>query len=432
MNKLYVCVVILVAAAFTVVFDTFPRSTVSELEKRELTKFPEFSIGRLASGEFTRDVSAWFSDSEPYRDMLMALSMKTRDLLTLNVGGEEESVRFHASTDTTEPIEEEQDSDEPANIDNSSANEKAKIANAGIIVIGSGPKVRAVMAFGGKGSGGGRYAAVANKYKATFPNVNVYCMVIPTAIEFYCPDKVRNRTASQKAAIDNIYRHLNGGVKGVDIYSALSRHTAEDIYLRTDHHWAPLGAYYAAREFATLAEVPFADLSTYDADTVRHYVGTMKKFSGDNAVGRAPEDFVFYIPNGVDYATTYIRYQTGRNRQVVSESDPEEGPFFFPYDDGSSSAYLTFMRGDLNTTMVKTSTSNGRHLLILKDSFGNALPGYLFHSFEEIHVVDCRYFTKNILRYAREHRITDVLFANNIGHAHAPATARSYHQYLEQ
>ena len=303
----------------------------------------------------------------------------------------------------------------------------------GMLLIGRGDTLRAVEPFKGMSERGTAYAEAVNRYKRMLgDSVRVYCMVIPTAVAFYCPTEGLQWTGDEQEALANIDSHLEDSVLFVHLFDTLQAHSSEPIYSRTDHHWAPLGAYYAAREFATLAEVPFADLSTYDADTVRHYVGTMKKFSGDNAVGRAPEYLVFYIPNGLDYATTYIRYQTGRNRQVVSESDPEEGPFFFPYDDGSSSAYLTFMRGDLNTTMVKTSTSNGRHLLILKDSFGNALPGYLFHSFEEIHVVDCRYFTKNILRYAREHRITDVLFANNIGHAHAPATARSYHQYLEQ
>jgi hypothetical protein len=303
----------------------------------------------------------------------------------------------------------------------------------GMLIIGRGDTLRAVEPFKGLSERGIAYAEAVNRYKDLLgDSVRVYCMVIPTAVAFYCPTEGLQWTSDEREALANIEGHLADSVIFVNLYDTLKAHSSEPIYSRTDHHWAPLGAYYAAREFAAVAEVPFEDLSTYKADTIRHYVGTMMKFSGDNAVGRAPEDFVFYIPNGVEYATTYIRYQTGKSRQVISETEPEEGPFFFPYNDGSSSAYLTFMKGDLNTTMVKTSTTNGRRLLILKDSFGNALPGYLFHSFEEVHVVDCRYFTKNIRRYATDNHITDVLFANNIGHAHAPATANSYHKYLEQ
>ena len=70
-HYIYIAVIALVFLAFAVVFDTFPRSTVSELEKRELATFPEFSWERLADGSFTSDVSTWFSDSEPFRDVFM-------------------------------------------------------------------------------------------------------------------------------------------------------------------------------------------------------------------------------------------------------------------------------------------------------------------------------------------------------------------------
>ena len=50
----------------------------------------------------------------------------------------------------------------------------------------------------------------------------------------------------------------------------------------------------------------------------------------------------------------------------------------------------------------------------MKDSFGNALPGYMFYSFSEVHVIDFRYNNKNIADYVRRNGITDVLFAFNM------------------
>ena len=64
--------------------------------------------------------------------------------------------------------------------------------------------------------------------------------------------------------------------------------------------------------------------------------------------------------------------------------------------------------------------------MILKDSYGNDLPGYLFASFSEIHVVDYRYFRKNIVDYAHNNGITDVLFANNLIHASMNNTYETY------
>ena len=56
--------------------------------------------------------------------------------------------------------------------------------------------------------------------------------------------------------------------------------------------------------------------------------------------------------------------------------------------------------------------NNGRKLVMFKDSFGNALVPFLLNSFEEICVVDMRYFELNAIDYIQEKGATDVLFAD--------------------
>ena len=434
-SKAYILLFGLLFAAFAVVFNTFPRSTFSELEKRELAVFPEFTTEKLFDGSFTSEVSSWFSDSEPFRDRFMWLSMQVKDLIRLDTG--EENITFHAAEpeeqENLEDLESLENQDAEYNYENHiTADENAKIANAGIIIVGSGEKVRALMAYGGSGKGCTGYAEAANKYKETFPHVNVYCMVIPTSVEYYCPEKMRNRTNPQRPTIDNVIRHLSPDVKPVDIYETLGEHAEEDIYLRTDHHWAPLGAYYAAQKFAQVAGVPFRDLTSYDRKVVHGYVGSMYGYSKDISVKEAPEDFVYYVPRDVTYTTTYIDYTIDENYRVIGMGRPYKSIFFYKYKDGSGGAYCTFMGSDTRITHVQTSTHNGRRLLILKDSFGNALPGYLFYSFEDIFVVDSRYFTKNMLDYVNENQITDILFANNIFKAYSSHTYSNYVRFLNQ
>lgn len=440
LSKIYIIILGVLFAAFVVVFNTFPRSQVSELEKRQLATFPEFTFEKLFDGSFTNDVSSWFSDSEPYRDELMALSMQTKEWIKLKTS-DEEQVTFHASTDApqTESDASEQTGSQPAADDDAEptppdelAEENAKIANAGILIVGTGEKVRALMAFGGSATGCVGYANSANKYKETFPDVNVYCMVIPTSIEFYCPEKARKSTKPQRPVIDNVIAHLDPGVKAVDIYNILKEHAREDIYLRTDHHWAPLGAYYAAKKFAEVAGVPFRTLDSYEQHVVHRYVGSMYGYSKDISVKNAPEDFVYYTPLGVDYTTTYVNMTVTDGLRVTGESKPYNGPFFYKYKDGSGGAYCTFMGSDMKLTTVRTSTKNGRRLIILKDSFGNAIPGWLFFSFEEIHVIDSRYFKRNMVDYVRTNHITDILFANNIFKAYSSHTYGNYTRFLTQ
>ena len=54
---------------------------MSEAEKRELAKFPEFSVTALLSGTYFSDIASWFSDTVPFRDTLVAINSKFQHIL---------------------------------------------------------------------------------------------------------------------------------------------------------------------------------------------------------------------------------------------------------------------------------------------------------------------------------------------------------------
>ena len=438
----------------------FPRSTESITEKRELKKFPELSAESWFSGDFTAGVSEWFSDTVPFRDEVTDLSTQLRELR----GFRQDGIRLHnvgtvqtdaSKPDTSAPEQPSEPQEQPGtdsgeSVENSSTAQTSKpqtttaapteeeepvineddsvtITNNGIAVVGT----RALMLYGGSYSVGEKYAGVVNRYKELLGNdVNVYAMVIPTSCEFYSPDSVKVYCGSQKDNIDYVYSLLNNST-GVDAYSSLKKHLREDIYLRTDHHWAPLGAYYAAQAFAETAGVPFMDISEYEQRVVHDYVGTMYGYSGDAVLKNNPEDFVYYVPKTVDYTTTYYDYilQDGK---IAGANAPYEADFFIKYSDGSGMAYCTFMGGDAKIVKVSTNAGTGRKLAIFKDSYGNALPPFLMGSFDEIIVIDMRYFTHNAIDYLKENGVTDVLFANNAFHAATASTVTYYNNFLTQ
>lgn len=436
-NRFVVAFIAMLMTAFVVVFCTLPRSTYSDLEKRDLLRFPKFSWTSLFGGHFTADVSNWFSDSEPFRDVFMRGSMELKSLQAFKT---KESVTFHAAQETTSVevvadtslmtdalgnqrvIEEFQNN----------VNANAKMENAGVIVVGNAPNARALMAFKNKNQGEKNFAKVVNTYRQTFgSDVNVYCMVIPTAVEYYCPANAESCTDPEFPVLTELYVLIDSVVNVVDLYMVLGEHVDEDIYLRTDHHWSPLGAYYAARQFAMVANVKVPELDDFVSDTIKNYVGSMYGFSKDVNVKKSPEDFVYYKPLNIEYETTYIKYDLDEEFQIVGEEKPHQGEFFVKVS-GSSSAYCTFMGSDARITRVKTNADCPRRLLVMKDSFGNAIPGYLFGSFEEIHVIDFRYFTYNIKDYVAEHGITDILMANNISHVCSGAIGSAYKRFLNQ
>ncbi|MFQ9435005.1 MAG: DHHW family protein [Ruminococcus callidus] len=263
---------------------------------------------------------------------------------------------------------------------------------------------RAISIYGGSFSRGEKYATTLNEYKKQLGSkVNVYSLVAPTAVSFYLPDSYAGYTGSEPDNIDHIDENLKD-VKAVDAYAALAAHTDEDIYARTDHHWLPLGAYYAAEAFAKTANVSFAPLSGYTKTTLSGYLGSMYTFTKSAVLQENPEDFTYYTPHN-QYTTQY--YDTN----FTNERD---GKLLISLDNVEPvSWYLVFMGGDEKITHVKTDVTNKRTLVIVKDSYGNALVPYLTQSFSDIYVIDMRYFDLNAVSFMQQVGATDVLFAMN-------------------
>ena len=62
---------LVLCAGFLLGLCWFLRPAESETEKRELTKFPTFTMDTFLSGEFTDQVSLWYADTFPGREGLI-------------------------------------------------------------------------------------------------------------------------------------------------------------------------------------------------------------------------------------------------------------------------------------------------------------------------------------------------------------------------
>lgn len=412
------------------------RPTESEIENRNLAKFPSFSWSDYISGKYTADIANYYNDTVPKREWFKNLTASMRRHMGVQM---EDDVKFYGTLhvnkdsepETTEPLVTTQPiqtqvgtepvttaQDQPAVSqqitaattvaveENDDSKEDGEISNNILIY-----KKRGIMLYGGSYAAGRNYASYVNAYKSDLgENVNVYSMVIPTPCSYYMPDKYKNLIGSEQGNIDNINQYLDG-VEPVNVYDILGQHTDELIYPRTDHHWGAIAAYYAAQEFASVAQVPFRDISQFEKITKPGYVGTLYGYSGDIVLKDNPEDFVYYAPQE-DYTTTYYNSdmsneRTGRLLINLEKVKPV-------------SWYLVYMGSDDRITHIQTSARNGRRLCIVKDSYGNALTPYFMDSFEDIYVIDMRYFKPNAISFMKEHNVTDVLFAMNTFSATGP------------
>lgn len=253
------------------------------------------------------------------------------------------------------------------------------------------------------GGDGANYAQYLNEFKEKVGSgVNVFNMVVPTAGAYYLPAGYENYNASHRDSINSIANKLVN-VINIDAYAALEAHTSEYIYTRTDHHWQPLGAYYAAKAFCETAQVPVKELSTYTEEVIPDFVGTMYAFTDYNErIKNDPDTFTYYIPS-TGYTATY--YTT----DFHIDEDAKYYTSIFVEQSGSG-AYSTFMGGDKKIVKIETENKNGRKLCVFKDSYGNAEIPFYIDSFEEIYVCDVRYFDLYAPDFIQQNGITDVLF----------------------
>lgn len=255
---------------------------------------------------------------------------------------------------------------------------------------------RGMEPFGGSSSGGAATAEVFNEFKRRVGDgVQVYAMPIPLASAFYAPEGYESSITSAVKCFGGL-RDALVDVQYVDLLEALGGHTTEEIYARTDHHWHALGAYYASKALCAKAGVPFATLDNFTKQSFEGFLGSVYSTWGVSELGKYPETFVWYEPKQ-EYTAHYYSHHYNFSFS---------GPLF-----STSKSYLKFIYGDSYAVRVETGVQNGRKLLVIKDSFGNALAPFLIAGFEEVYVVDFRDFQCNVLDFIEENQITDVTFA---------------------
>ncbi|MBP3322720.1 MAG: hypothetical protein J6M16_00845 [Clostridia bacterium] len=443
-----------VFALLTLFLVVFPRSSVSDIENRELAKFPKFTTEKYFSGQYTAGIATFYDDTVPYRDDFKNAGNNFKGLFGLpaaedeiifingpdmgenqiqpdeNDGTESKpdegttskkpestpstapstapsekpvSTNSEPSVETTlegsagrQPADKTIAEMEPDQKDFTEVDADFNMAGSMIIVKQDG-HYRGLELFGG-GSGNSYVNSLNALQEKVGDKATIWSMPAPLACEFYTPANAQNYVSSAADCFESIASRLDPEIRSIDLCSVYAKHTEEKIFLRTDHHWTALGAYYAARTFAEAAQVPFADISEYEKGTNEGYVGTLYAFSGDPRLLNDPEDFDYYVPTN-EYQTYY--YDTAFNFSHTGK---------LLVDVSTSNSYLMFISGDGYIVKVDTDVDNGRKLLVIKDSYGNAQIPFYTSSFETIYVADVRYLERNLVNFIEDLGITDVLF----------------------
>ena len=155
-----------------------------------------------------------------------------------------------------------------------------------------------------------------------------------------------------------------------------------DPYYHTDHHWTTAGAQAA---YHIWAEATGHTARSYDLTLATDsFRGTLysKVLLPDSVY-----DSVYYAP------------------EITVESvvcDGKDGALYDLSALEQKDKYELFLGGNYGQCVITTGTENGKHLLLVKDSFANSFVPFLTGDYETITMIDLRYYRGSMAELAAE------------------------------
>ena len=245
-----------------------------------------------------------------------------------------------------------------------------------------------------------RFAAAINAYAEILDGTDMYVGIIPTQLEFAEPI-YSNLEDSQSEAIEYIYSRLNSDITCIDIRSALAPHTDEYIYFRTDHHWTMRGAYYGYLALCEAALMDSVDIDDYEMHEMTDFHGYLSDFVSDKSLITNPDVLEWY---DIDKAGTIS------NSLRAYDKDGSWHTYHTPVFYNERNDYDFFLGADHPLAVYRNSAvKNGRTILVISDSFINALAPWLMKTYSRVVLINPRSYYSTLKAAADEFKPDDAL-----------------------
>lgn len=230
-----------------------------------------------------------------------------------------------------------------------------------------------------------------------------------------CPE------ADQSAALDDFAEKIEALPYGnsVDLtaplLAAAKRNPDAQLYYRTDHHWTTDAAYLAYGEIVGML------------DAVNGANSGRDEFNGAGHALPSPVELSKLTKHEADdfYGTMYAKFKGGNLSPdtltwydvSVTEFVRSDGTFDSLYDLDKLQIYdkyAMFLYGNDEICRVNAQNAgNGRHLIVFKDSYANCLIPFLTWQYDEITIVDLRYYNESVSALLGSDPNADILLLYN-------------------
>ena len=236
-----------------------------------------------------------------------------------------------------------------------------------------------------------------NSFATTHSDLSMRMLLVPDAAMILSDKLPKNAPVrDQLADMDAASAQLSGSVQFISAADALSSHSDEYIYYKTDHHWTSLGAYYTFTAAAGQLGIA-TPVSNYDTYTVTDsFEGTLSSKSGSH---RTKDSIDIYQPKSdvtyyVTYADSTQRICSLYHSECLNVKDK----------------YTVFFGGNHPKVEISTTANNERVLLLFKDSYANSFVQFLTPYYQKIIMIDPRYYYDSLDSILTSEGVTDVLF----------------------
>lgn len=332
--------------------------TFSDQENRVLAQKPHVTWEGLCDGSLFREVESYLTDQFIGRDQWMALDFQEGRLM-----GRKESNGVYLCQDGY------------------------------LMEIPTAPDQNNVQ----------RNGKAIQDFAQRYSNIKLHMMVVPNAttiLKDYLPANApaRDQTKDWKKLQQQLPQTMNV----IDVTQALTAHKTEGVFYRTDHHWTSLGAYYAFQAAAASLDLPADELKSYQSHMVSNtFEGTLASKSGCH---ESTDTITVYEPQE-DETQFYVTYEDTqeKSRSLFVEKCLED-----------KDQYTVFFGGNHPKVTIRSTSESGKRLVIFKDSYANCFVQFLTPYYEEIILIDPRYYYDNANAVLTGERITDVLFLYNL------------------
>lgn len=400
-------------------------AVVSEDENRTLAAMPELTISQLAGGSFDEAFEDFLCDKfflrtdivDATNGLKRLFSVLTVDELIDQTETDEEAVAAllpqedeqanpiaSAETETQETNTEAAEPSEQPQVSQPAASRTAKTPDqANVWLLHADGTKTALLTYSKADIE--RAANVFNSYAALLPaDGKLHVLLVPRS---QTANKLALHLDTESGWSSDLESALEPLVsENVVVHSAvdiLGSHitNGEYIFFRTDHHWTALGAYYAANAMIQSEGYPTVPLSDYASESIEGFLGSIYLHNRSAKLKELADTLTYYEP--LAPAESFWVSNTYRKSELkVIDTDQTDYKVFL----GGTHGPYRVLDGGYHT---------GRNMLMVCDSFGNAIAPFLMPYYDSVYMVDFRdeYYSKEaaqggVAEYIRRCGIQDI------------------------